>query len=89
MPDLSNASFGVYAPSLQATLLPRCPDCGGKHPLAYQPPLPAHRCPDCGSPRDAAPAPVDVPAVVTDGRTKLGIAMMRFGTYLKRISERL
>lgn len=40
----------VVKPYLTMTFLPGCRACGTKHPLAFNPPLPAHECPQCGGP---------------------------------------
>jgi rRNA maturation endonuclease Nob1 len=31
-----------------AVIMPRCPSCHSKHPLAYDPPMPPDTCPECG-----------------------------------------
>lgn len=70
-------------PSLGVVFLPRCPHCGGKHPLAHKPPLPEGICPDCDTLLALVPAGVDVPAVLTgrDVRVAMGRAMLAVGKY--------
>lgn len=40
----------VNEPYVTMQLLPGCRNCGEKHPLAFNPPLPANLCPGCGLP---------------------------------------
>lgn len=82
-------AFGHYESSLAMQFLPGCSVCGHRHPLAHTPPLPPDRCPACGAPAAAPGAPVVDPAVVTDGRFRLGNWLMRIGKTLKDWSERL
>ena len=45
---------GKFKPVCLRTYLPPCPACGGKHPLAYEPPFDDGECPACGE-RSAPP----------------------------------
>lgn len=85
----SASAAGHYEPSLSFSVLPACHVCGGKHPLAYVPPQPDDQCPECGAPAYEPGAPRDVPAVITDGRLRLGSALMRVGAFFHRIAGRL
>lgn len=70
-------------PSLGVAFLPRCPNCLGRHPLAYNPPLPAGICPECDTLLVEAPPAVHVPAVLTgrDVRMAIGRACLAAGKY--------
>lgn len=48
MPDAH--AQGYYEPSLTIVMLPRCPQCETKHPLAYDPPRDPSTCPQCKGP---------------------------------------
>ena len=41
--------FLVPKPYLITKFLPKCAQCGQRHPLAFQPPRAADVCPDCGA----------------------------------------
>lgn len=89
MPDQNVPVIGHWEPSLRMNVLRGCSNCGAKHPLAYNPPLPAHECPGCGHPI-IPPDPVIVPnSITTDGRFRLGNWLMRIGEKLQRLSQRI
>lgn len=89
MHDTDIPAVGSYEPSLQATFLPRCPTCSGKHPLAYQPPMDPNTCPNCGAHRAPVGPAIDVPATITDRRTKFGNLLLRIGISLSRLQKRM
>jgi len=74
----------TWEPSLKARFLPRCPHCGSKHPLAYDPPIKSENCPSCGKPCAPAEAAFDVPAVLTGKDYSV-----RFGLWLLKIADLL
>lgn len=80
---LGNGAASYIEPSLGVTFLPRCPHCGGKHPLAYMPALPDGVCPDCGTLLAEAPAEIVVPAELTgrDVWTSIARACLKAGKH--------
>jgi hypothetical protein len=57
---------GYYEPSLQVQPLPRCPHCGSKHPLAFDPPLRVSTtCPRCQNRLPHLPPAQNVDAVLS------------------------
>ncbi|WP_428492174.1 hypothetical protein [Rhodopila sp.] len=85
----TTGAAGRYEATVLHRFLPRCKECGSKHPDAYSPPLAPDECPNCGAPIEAAGEPVETPAVITDTRIKLGVWAMRVGAAIKRFSEKL
>ena len=79
--------IGVKAEA-QVQFLPRCPECGHKHPRAYNPPLMTNYCPQCFSPAPPVGETIDVPAVATDRRIQLGQLLLRIGAFLRNLAER-
>lgn len=76
--------------SLSYRVLPRCWNCGHKHPAAYNPPLEDQRhCPACGHtvqrPREA----VEVPVAITDRAARFGMALIRAGAWLIELARRM
>jgi len=70
--EVNAAAAARWEGSCALQFLPGCRNvladgqvCGTRHPLAYNPPMPADRCPRCGAPV-AAPGPTVVePALVS------------------------
>ena len=63
--DQSQTIAMEFQPIVTIVKLPRCPNCEGKHPLAYNPPLPAHECPECGGVAASPGQPIVEDAVFT------------------------
>lgn len=90
MTEIHNAAVGSYEPSLSMTVLRGCRVCGDRHPLAYTPPQQSDHCLNCGAIiADVNPETITVGATLTDGRARIGNALMRAGAALKRLSERI
>lgn len=80
---------GYYEPEMQVLKLPKCPECGDRHPLAYQPPINQSSCVSCG----AALAPLGKPIHVTASLGGLyGIVatiLFNFAKFLTNLAQRL
>lgn len=62
----NNVGLGNFEPEVSRTFLPGCRNCGGSHPLARKPQLPADVCPDCKEPANKPGA------TITDRAALLG-----------------
>ena len=79
----------IPVPYAHNRLLPKCPSCGDRHPLAYQPPIETDICPSCGGPAAAAGPEVDVPVELAAGlAARAGFGLIGVGQWLKRLVER-
>ena len=85
-PGLSHAG-GDYEPSLSFQVLPRCAFCGAAHPLAQSPLNDPSFCLCCHAPLPPLAPTVKVPAVLTDWRAWLGMALLKIGRGLSRLSK--
>jgi hypothetical protein len=82
-------AFGSYQATATVQLLPRCRDCGGKHPAAYNPPLACTTlCPQCGLATEQ-PSAVLVPSILADRRAAFGNWLMKIGAWLVNLSQRM
>lgn len=82
-------AHGAYVPTLGLQLLPGCPNCGAKHPLAHKPSLPPGECPGCGAELEPAPPARMARAVLVGLRPRLGLGLIRFGLWLNSLRRYL
>jgi hypothetical protein len=48
--DATRSAAVRYEPSVTLQVFRGCRSCGCRHPLKFDPPMPADRCPQCGAP---------------------------------------
>lgn len=82
---------GYFEPELVYNFLPGCRNCGGSHPLARKPQMPADKCPDCGA-DIAPPGPERREAAALTGwapSTLVARACLAIGKGLNNLAKRI
>ena len=82
--------LGSFEPEVTHVFLPGCRACGGSHPLARRPPMPAATCPDCGAAQAKPGAPIVEKAVIMGHSPVALVARASFavGRFLTNLSKR-